>query len=206
MKIHDVQQNSPEWYALRLGKITASSMDCIISPTGQESKSVDKYINKLLAEQITGESAETFDGNLHTDRGLAYQDEAAAYFSMLYDGYELKKVGFVTTDDGRMGCSPDYFVNDDAFLEVKTGLPHIMIEHYLSGKLEQTHRPQTQATAFITERPRIFTMLYNPLIKPIIIESARDGGFITSMLQYTDRALLMMEQKRSELKKHGFFS
>ncbi len=205
MKIHDVQQSTPEWKSLRLGRITASNMDCIISPTGKESTQVDKYLNKLLAEQITGESADTFDGNAHTDRGHEYEQEAADYFAMLH-GVELKRVGFVTTDDGRLGCSPDFLVGDDAVLEIKTGLPHIMVQYYLSGKLEQDHRSQTQATLYVTERNRCFTMLYNPLIKPIIIESPRNVPFITAMLQFTDNAFKLMEQKKAKLRECGFFA
>jgi hypothetical protein len=204
-KFHDVEQNTPEWKALRLGIITASNMDSIISPTGVESKSVDKYINKLIAEQITGESADTFEGNPHTARGHEYQQEAADYFAMLH-GVELKQVGFVTTDDGLLGCSPDYLIGDDAFLEVKTGLPHIMVENYLSGKLEQSHRPQTQATAYILQRNRCFTMLYNPLIKPIIIESKRNDQFIMDMIRYVANAMQMMQKKKAILAEQGFFA
>ena len=57
MKIIECEQNSPEWFAARLGKITASNMDKIITPTGQQSKQVGKYITQLIAEIITGESA-----------------------------------------------------------------------------------------------------------------------------------------------------
>ena len=205
-KFHDVQQNTPEWKALRLGRITASNMNCIISPTGKESTQVDGYINELLYEQITGVRADTFEGNSHTDRGHEFEQEAADYFSMMYPDLELKRVGFVTTDDGRLGCSPDFLAGDDALLEIKTGKPSVMMEYYLSGNLEQKHRPQTQATAYITERARIFTMLYNPNIKPIIVESPRNGPFITAMLQFTDKAFVLMEEKRAALKQQGFFA
>ena len=62
MKKYDIEQGSEEWHKLRLGKSTASNMHMIISPTGEKSKQADKYINQLIAEQITGESAEAFKG------------------------------------------------------------------------------------------------------------------------------------------------
>lgn len=205
MKYYDVAQNTPEWSALRIGRITASNMDCIISPTGKQSTQVDKYLNKLISEQITGESSDKFQGNVHTDRGHEYEQEAADYYSMLTD-VELKKAGFCTTDDGSLGCSPDRFVGDDGVLEIKTGLPHIMIEYYLSGKLEQDHRPQTQSTLYITERQWIDTMLYNPLIKPIIIRSTRSDQFINDMVSFTNSAFKLMEEKKSIMKTKGFFT
>ena len=41
MKIIEVEQNSPEWFAARVGRVTASCMEKIITPTGMESKSAD---------------------------------------------------------------------------------------------------------------------------------------------------------------------
>jgi YqaJ-like viral recombinase domain len=201
---HEVTQGEDAWKKLRLGIITASNMDCIISPTGQESKQVEKYIHKLLSEQITGESSDTFEGNFNTERGKEYEQEAADYYSMV-NSVELQKVGFCTTNDGRLGCSPDRFVGDDGILEIKTALPHIMVQYYLSGKLEQDHRPQTQSTLYIAERQWADTMLYNPMFKPIIIRSNRNGVFITDMLGFTDKALKMLDEKKKKLREQGCF-
>lgn len=210
MKHIPIDWESPDaeatWKKLRLGKITASNMDKIITPTGKESVQVDKYLNQLLAEQITGESAESFQGNSHTERGKEFEQEAADYYAMT-TGHVLERVGFCMTDDERLGCSVDRFINEDGILEIKTGMPHILVEYHLSGKLEQDHRPQTQSSLFITERTWAATLLYNPniLLKPIIINSGVNMPFQVSMMQLTDKAFSLMEEKRTKLKASGFF-
>lgn len=203
MKTYDVEQGTDEWHGLRLGKVTASNMDQIITSTGEKSKQADKYMNKIIGEQITGESAETFKGNAHTDRGHEWEGEAAQYYAMNNE-CTLTRVGFCTTDDGLLGCSPDYLIGDDGVLEIKTGLPHIMIEYYLSGKLEQEHRPQTQATLLITGRAQIVTMLYHPLMKPIILPTPRNLPYIVSMQTMLDEFHKKMAERISVLKSKGF--
>lgn len=203
MKIINCEQNTPQWASARLGRVTASCMEKIISPTGKESIQSDKYMNQLIAEVITGESAETFKGNGHTDRGKEWEQEAAEYYSMLR-GVDLIKVGFCLTDDERVGCSPDRFVNDDGMLEIKTGLPHVMIEYYLNDKLEQEHRPQTQCGLHVTERQWIDTLLYHPLMKPIIVRSARNELYLASMCSALDKFHAEMKERITKLRNKGF--
>lgn len=203
MKTIECTQGSPEWHTARMGKVTASGMDQIISPTGKESTQAEKYMNKIIAEIVTGESCDIFKGNVHTERGKEWEQEAAEYYSMLR-GVELTKVGFCVTDDGLVGCSPDRFIGDDGMLEIKTGLPHIMIEYALNDKLEQEHRPQTQSGLFVTDRQWVDTMLYHPLMKPIIIRSDRNDIYIKTMCGYLDGFHTRMKDKISLLRNKGY--
>lgn len=202
MRIIEVEQNSPEWFAARLGRVTASCMEKIISPTGKESSQADKYMNQLIAETITGESSETFKGNVYTDRGKDWEQEAADYYAMLR-GVELTKIGFCVTDDGFTGCSPDRFVGEDGMLEIKTGLPHVVIEYYLNEKLEQEHRPQTQCGLFVTDRKWIDTMLFHPLMKPIIIRAERNEPYISDMKNYIEKFRKNMQDRITLLRNKG---
>lgn len=203
MKIIDCTQGSDEWIAARVGVVTASCMDKIITPTGKESTQTDKYMNQIIAEIITGESAETFAGNAHTDRGKEYEEEAVAYYAMVH-GIEPQKIGFCVTDDGKLGCSPDRFVGEDGMLEVKTGLPHVLIESALNNKLEQDHRPQTQCGLRVTNRKWVDTMLYNPKMKPIIIRAERNNSFILDMNTALTKFYSNMDTKIEKLKTSGY--
>jgi hypothetical protein len=205
MQIIECEQNSPEWFAARLGRVTASGMDRIITPTGMESKSADKYMNELIGEIITGESADGWKGNAHSDRGKEWEPQAAEFYQTLRD-VELQRVGFIVSDDGFVGCSPDYLIGADGMLEIKTGLPHILIEYYLSGKLEQDHRPQTQTGLWVGERQWIDTMLYHPLMKPIIIRSQRNEPYLNSMAGMVARFRQNMLRRIAELQAKGFMS
>jgi hypothetical protein len=200
----DCIQGSPEWAAARIGKITASNMEKIISPTGQESKQADKYMNRLIAEVITGQSEETFAGNAHTERGNEFEQEAADYYATLND-WELQPVGFCLTDDGSIGCSPDRFIGDDGMLEIKTGLGHIFIESALNEKLEQEHRPQTQAGLLVTGRQWVDTMLYHPRMKKqIIIRSVRNEPYIAAMQSMVRTFQTRMQERINLLQSRGY--
>ncbi len=203
MKIIDCEQNSPEWYAARLGKITASGMSSIISPTGKQSVSVSKYVSKLIAEIITGQSDEAFKGNIHTERGHALEDEACDYYAMLR-GVEPQRVGFCVTDDDKIGCSPDRLIGDDGMLEIKTCLSSIMIDHYENEKLEQEHRPQTQCGLYVTGRQWIDTMLYHPSMKPIIVRSERNTPYIMDMVKFSNEAHQSLRARMVNLAQKGF--
>lgn len=203
MKIVECDQGSLEWYEARAGRVTASGMENIITPTGKASTAADKYMNKILAELITGAPSESWKGNEHSQRGHEAEDEAAQLYAMSRE-VELTRVGFCVTDLGTVGCSPDRFVGDDGMLEIKTALSHIVVEYILSGKLEQEHRPQTQCGLFVTDRKWVDTMLYNPLMKPIIIRSYRDESYICNMCLYLDNFFRKLEAKKVLLRQRGY--
>lgn len=200
---HDVQQGSEQWIALRLGRISASSMDKIISPTGKRSTQADKYMNQLLAEFITGESAETFKGNRYTERGHELEEEAADYYAMM-KRVDVVKIGYCTTDDGLVGCSPDRLIGNDGLLEIKVPDPGTAVEYMLSGKLEQEYRPQLQAQLYVTGRKWVDIMCYLPKAKPIIQRCERNNDFIMSMITFIKAAHADLEFKKAELCRQGY--
>jgi hypothetical protein len=179
-------------------------MEKIISPTGQESKQADKYMNRLIAEIITGQSEESFAGNAHTERGNEFEQEAADYYAALND-LELQPAGFCLTDDGAIGCSPDRLIGEQGILEIKTGLCHIFIESAVNEKLEQEHRPQTQAGLLVTGRQWVDTMLYHPRMKKqIIIRSTRNEPYIASMLSMIKTFQARMQERIKLLQSRGY--
>ena len=60
--IDNVAQGASEWAQLRLGIPTASCFDKIITSTGKASTQRNAYMNKLLAEWLTGEPTEGYKG------------------------------------------------------------------------------------------------------------------------------------------------
>jgi hypothetical protein len=206
MKIISCEQNDEVWEKARNGRITSSGMSNIITPTGKKSSSRDKYISRLIAEQIRGEK-DGWIGNKHSERGHEFEQEAVDYYSMLY-GVEPIKVGFCLYDDELIGASPDRFVGEDGILEVKTCLSEIMIEHYEKESpqdfLEQEHRPQTQSQLFVTGRKWVDTMLYCPLMKPIVVRSVMNLSYLMDMLSWTKEAKTSLETRLENIKNKGF--
>jgi hypothetical protein len=112
MRIVDVEQNSPEWFAARRGLPTASCFDQIVTAQrGDLAAAHERYINQLIDELVRPDSAPSFTGNRHTERGKLLEPEARRAYAFV-SGHAVQTVGLVLRDDGRVGCSPDALVPD----------------------------------------------------------------------------------------------
>src|SRR5665213_3178043 len=143
MIIHDVKQGTDEWLRLRLGIPTASRFGEIITTGGKkgvpgDSSSAPKYMHHLLAERITGQPIEGFKSQ-YMERGSMLEERAVAAYELDHD-CETEKVGFVASDDGRIGCSPDRFIvgQDRGMLECKAPAPHTHVAYLLSATGAET--------------------------------------------------------------------
>ena len=154
MKIHDVEQNTPEWEVLRAGKPTASCFDSLVTSTGAPSKSMQGYAIELAGEMYAGRPLDTWNGNKYTDYGHEIEDEARLAYEMR-TGNTVEQVGFITDDLELYGCSPDGLVGDDGMAEIKC-LPKKHIPSLLywkkHGKAPPERIAQTQGQIMIAER------------------------------------------------------
>lgn len=205
MLIHDVEQNSPEWHALRAGKPTASEFDKIFTPTGRDSKQAEGYANRLLAELIVGGQVETWGGNMWTDRGHELEAEAADYYA-IRTGATLEKTGFITDDDCTMGASPDRLVNDDGLLEIKCPSPHVHVEYLLNEKIDNGYFTQLQGQMLVTGRLWVDIISYHPNMPPVIMRVPRDAIYISKLRGKLADFKIMMEEKRQRLIELGHLS
>lgn len=164
MRLHNCEQRSPEWYQLRLGIPTASEFSQLVTPTGRPSKSLGPYAAKLAAELFIGRQI-GWDGSGWTERGREMEDHAVRLYEFAND-CAVEKVGFITTDDGLAGCSPDALVGADGLIEVKClkAENHIAaIMHYKAhGTCPPDYVPQTQGQLLISERQWCDAVFYHP--------------------------------------------
>lgn len=151
-RIVECMQGSDEWYQARLGKITGSVFDKIVTPTGKLSASHEQIINKAVAELIMGETEDTYQSDAML-RGQSLEHDALKFFNFT-KGYEFTKVGFLqgTNEDGEdegWGISPDGY-DDKKGLELKCPLAHTHLA-YLSGeKLPKEYLQQVQGALWAT--------------------------------------------------------
>ena len=118
MRFHDVQQNSPEWDALRLGKATASNFACIMAHDGKAFGDPAKnYALRIALERITGRKAEYSFKNDDMARGQEQEPIARMLYEETYFA-EVANGGFF--DHGTYGDSPDGLIGSDGILEVKS--------------------------------------------------------------------------------------
>ena len=116
LRIVDCAQNSPEWYAVRLGKVTASKLSDVMA--GGAGKMRDGYKLQLVLERATGNRKEGFTSKAMKD-GIEREPDAAARYSFT-TGIDLAEVGFVlhpTLDFS--GASPDRLAGADGVVQFK---------------------------------------------------------------------------------------
>lgn len=192
----DCEQGSPEWHALRLGIPTASDFSHVIkgapNDTG-EKKSRRAYMLKKAGEILTGEPAGSYD-NVHMERGRKLEAEARDLYAFATNT-DPKQVGFIrrTLHDGmpipleqpytRAGCSPDALIDDDGMLEIKTALPHILLDIIERDEFPSCHKAQTQGALWVCERQWIDQMVYWPGLPHFIKRAERDEPYITLLEQ-----------------------
>lgn len=178
MKIHDVAQRSPEWHALRLGKPTASEFHKIITPkTGKLSAQARKFACRLIAERLLNEPLDLLDGIETIERGKAMEPDAVAQYEFAEE-IETQPVGFVTTDDGLVGASPDrLIVGASAGLEIKCPLLPTHIGYRLDGPGDD-YRPQVQGQLWVAEFEWLDFYSYHPLMEPVRLRTQRDDAYI----------------------------
>jgi hypothetical protein len=152
MIVHDVDQNTSDWFALRAGKPTASCFSKLITSTGGASKSMLVYAEQLGGELFAGKPLDAWEGNIYTERGHEVEPEAVLAYEMMQD-VDTQQVGFITDDLAQYGCSPDREVGKPGLLEIKC-LPKLHIEalRYINknGRIPTKFVAQVQGQLFIT--------------------------------------------------------
>lgn len=110
--IHRCEQRTPEWYALRAGKLTASTADALYAKlkSGGEPASRRDLRIAIAIELLTGQPIES-DGFVSKEMQRGIDLEPAALGAHEADtGALLSRVGFVERTDRAIGCSPDAVV------------------------------------------------------------------------------------------------
>ena len=107
-----MEQRTDDWYAARLGKVTASRVADVIAKTKTGySASRDNYMADLIVERLTGQKASTFT-NAAMERGVEQEPHARAEYSAR-TGELVEEVGFIDHPAILMsGASPDGLVAD----------------------------------------------------------------------------------------------
>lgn len=117
--MEEIIQGSPEWFAARLGKVTASRVADVIARTKTGyGASRANYMAELICERLTGAAAERFS-NASMQWGTEREPEARAAYVFMHD-MDVTEVGFVPHPRIAMaGASPDGLVGADGLVEIK---------------------------------------------------------------------------------------
>jgi hypothetical protein len=175
---HDVEQGSLEWFKLRLGIPTASCFGDIMTPkfAPREGKMLWTCIYSRLAEKISGEQLAGF-GSRATEQGQLLEDEAINYWEVVNEQRPIYG-GFVTTDDGKAGCSPDALIGDDAGLEIKCPNPETHLKYLDEGVLPDDYVTQVYGSLWVTGRKRWHFQSYHKALPAFHLIIERDEAIM----------------------------
>jgi len=118
MKFYDVEQNSDDWFNLRVGKITSSKMATVMANSGKAfGEPAKKYAQEIALERVLGKRNETDSFQTPAmERGHELEPVAR----QLYEAekiVDVKNGGFFENEN--LGDSPDGIVKDGA-IEIKS--------------------------------------------------------------------------------------
>lgn len=154
MKVIDAPQGSDAWLAARAGRVTASRISDVLAKgrSGAPSATRAAYMGELIAETLTGQPANAFQGNADTERGIELEPEARSLYEQR-KGVLVDAVGLVIHPRiDRSAASPDGLVDDAGLLEIKCPRIHTHLEYLLGGEPPSKYVPQMAWQAACTER------------------------------------------------------
>jgi hypothetical protein len=177
---HQVEQGSAEWFALRIGRPTASEFKKIITPAkGDLSKQARGYAIKLVAEMLLNRPMDDLAGIEAIERGKALEPEAVKMYEL--SQHKTRQVGFITSDDGRIGASPDrLLIGVNGAVEIKCPYPVTHLEYLLDG-FGHDYKPQVQGQMLIGGFDFIDRFSYSPEMPPFLERTYRDEPYIEKM-------------------------
>lgn len=150
----EIIQQTPDWYALKCGVLSASLMaDIITAKTMKfaENQTCRNLIDEIAIQRITKYIEPSFQG-FDMIRGNVEEKLARDLYRKNYAPVEI--CGFVTNDDFgfTLGWSPDGLVGDDGCIEVKSRKHRLQFATILSGTVPDEYRVQVQTGLLVGRR------------------------------------------------------
>jgi len=159
-----IEQGTPEWFAQRCGKVTASRIADVMAKTKTGwGASRKNYQAQLVAERLSGAVADSFS-NAAMQWGVETEPEARRM-------YEADQ--FVTVELAEFcehptiayaGASPDGYVGDDGLIEIKCPNTATHLDTLLSGKVPDKYIKQMQWQMACTGRQWCDFVSYDPRV------------------------------------------
>lgn len=162
----DLIQRTPEWFAARTGKVTASRVADVIAKTKSGySTSRANYVAELVVERLTGTPAESF-----TNGAMKWGTEQEPHARNLYAFHadvDVAEVGFVPHPTiAESGASPDGLVGDDGLVEIKAPNSATHIDTLLGQRVPEKYVTQMQWQMACTGRAYCDFVSFDPRLPP----------------------------------------
>ena len=197
--ISNVEQGTPEWLALRLGIATCSELDTLLVNGKGEAgfgAGAFTYMDTLIGERITGEAADPFQGNRHTERGHELEGTGRQLFEA-QTGVTTQQVGIILNHG--IGYSPDSLIGEDGLCEIKTKLPKFQVGVILGNEIPKDHIAQCQGGLWVSEREWIDFVSYWPGMPLFIKRAYRDEALIRKLSERVKTFYEILDERMNKV-------
>ena len=201
--IEMIEQRSPDWFAARLGKVTASRVADVIAKTKTGySASRENYMAQLVVERMTQKPTESYS-NAAMQWGTDQEPFARAAYETAR-GVMVEEVGFVPHPNILMaGASPDGFVGVNGLVEIKCPNTATMIETLLTKKCPQKYFTQIQFQLAVTDRVFCDYVVFDPRmpkhLQLFVTRVERDEDYIAHIEDEIQIFLSEVDEKITQL-------
>lgn len=156
------EQGSPEWFAQRCGKLTASCIaDAVARTKAGWGASRANLMSRLIVERLTGQTAPAYTSPEMT-WGTEHEQEAKDAYAFTRD-VDVVQAGFVAHPQiPDSGASPDGYVGSDGLLEAKCPNTATHIAALLGEPVPMRHYLQMQWQMECTGRAWCDYVSYDP--------------------------------------------
>lgn len=199
--IKDIPQGSEEWTQLRLGVATASNFNKIITATGKESATLEKYALQLATESTLFSAEPNFKNEI-----MARGNELEAEARQVYQEETFNIVEEITmfkSDCGNFGYSPDGLIANDGLIEIKCPLATTHFQYILDDKVPSDYWQQLQGGLWVSGRNWIDFVSYHPNFKEkklFIKRVERDNNYIYQLEIFVKKTILLKEKFLKQFK------
>lgn len=198
------EQRTDQWFAARLGKVTASRVaDLMATTKSGYAASRDNLMVQLAIERLTGQQQESFNSPA-MQWGVDQEPFARAAYEIATTQM-VDECGFVPHPTIDMaGASPDGLVGDEGLVEIKCPLTSTMIETLLTQKVPSKYITQMQMQMACTDRLWCDFVSFDPRLPAKaqlwVKRVHRDPEFIQKMEAEIIKFLAELDSKTNKLK------
>ena len=203
-----MEQRTEEWFAARLGKVTASRVADVVAKTKTGyGASRANYMAELICERLTGRKGEGFT-NAAMEWGTEQEPNARAAYEAR-TGLLVTEVGFATHPSIKAsGASPDGMVKDaealrDGLIEIKCPNTATHLDLWLTKVIPQKYITQMQWQMACTGAWWCDFVSYDPRLPEhlqlFIKNVPRDGAAIATLETEVMAFLVELDQKVATL-------
>jgi putative phage-type endonuclease len=199
-----MEQRTDDWFAARLGKVTASRVADVIAKTktGYGAGRAN-YMADLVVERLTGQKASSFT-NAAMEWGTEQEPNAKAAYAAK-TGILVEDVGFIDHPTVAMsGASPDGLA-EDGLVEIKCPNTATHLEYIFDGKPPQKYITQMQWQMACAGKPWCDFVSFDPRLPErlqlLVVRVLRDDDYIKMLEQEVTIFLQELDDKLNKLEK-----